>query len=498
MGRLILAIDQGSTNSKAVLFDEDGRPAGVGSRPVSTRFPRAGWVEQDPQEIWSSVVAAVQDGIDGVDTADIAAIGVTNQRESAIAWDRRTGQPQGPCVTWQCRRTSPFCDDLRKAGHGPLLESTTGLGIDPLFSASKMRWLLDSIPEGQARAEAGEICLGSVDSWLIWKLTAGRVHATDASNASRTQLLDLNVGAWSAALLAVFNIPIAALPEIRASDGGFGEAENPGFPVRAPITGVAGDSHAATFGHAAFKPGVVKATYGTGSSLMALAEDIARAAEVGLSATVAWRLGDSVTRALEGNIASTGATLEWWGRLMGQADDPGGSAAQMAAADSDGVVVVPAFAGLGAPHWDDQARGLICGLTRGSTAAHVARAAVESIAFQVADVFDAMEAAAGLRFAALRADGGASRNSALMQFQADILGRPVLRDRSQDLSALGAAYLAGIGAGIWSLEAISAFPRSIEQFEPKMAPAEAERRREAWRIAVDRTKLRSSNERKSP
>jgi glycerol kinase len=492
--RLILAIDQGSTNSKAVVFDDQGLAVARGSRALSTQFPQAGWVEQDPLEIWSSVVAAVQASLDGIDPAEIVAVGVSNQRESAIVWDRASGEPMGPCVTWQCRRTSPLCDELRRAGQGPLLEAITGLAIDPLFSASKMRWLLDAIPNGAARAAAGELCVGTVDSWLIWKLTNGAVHATDASNASRTQLLDIVTGAWSAALLDLFDIPAAALPEIRASNAHFGAVATPELSIRAPITGVAGDSHAAMFGHAAFQPGVVKATFGTGSSLMSLAPGGARDATGGLSTTVAWRLGDALTTAFEGNIASTGATLEWVGLLFGAKDDAGAAAAELASQtpDSAGVFIVPAFAGLGAPHWDDQARGLICGLTRGNTQAHIARAALESIAFQVADVFDAMEAASGTRLAELRADGGASRNDTLMQFQADILGRPVVRDRSLDLSARGVACLAGLGIGQWDLAAVSALPREVDRFEPRAAPEKTKALRAAWRTAIERTKLRPS------
>lgn len=500
--RLILAIDQGSTNSKAVLFDEQGRAVARGSRGVSTAFPRPGWVEQDPAEIWRSVVAAATDCLAAAPSARIAAVAVTNQRESAVVWDRGTGQPVGPCVTWQCRRTSGFCDDLRQGGHGPALEALTGLAIDPLFSASKMRWLLDAAPNGQARAAAGELCVGTVDSWLIWKLTGGRLHATDASNASRTQLLELATCAWSQPLLDLFGIPAAALPQIRPSDGLFGEVEVDDFPCRAPIAGVAGDSHAAMFGHAAFEAGVVKATYGTGSSLMALApRGVAAAAAAGLSGTVAWRLGERVTLAFEGNIASSGATLEWVGQLIGGGGgDPAATAAGLAAAipGSDGVFIVPAFAGLGAPHWDDQARGLICGLTRGSSGAHLARAALESIAFQVADVFDAMETAGGARVEELRADGGASRSDALMQFQSDILDRPVVRDQSVDLSAAGAAYLAGLAIGAFDVAALRALPRETDRFEPKMARYEARRLREAWQTAIDRTRLRSSMEERTP
>lgn len=494
MDRLILAIDQGSTNSKAVLFDEAGQPVSRGSTPISTHFPRAGWVEQDADEIWASIVGAVAACVAASPGGEIVALGVSNQRESALAWDRATGEPLGPCVTWQCSRSRELCETLRQAGHAGEIEATTGLPLDPMFSAGKMRWLLDAIPNGPARAQAGEICLGTVDAWLLWKLTGGQVHATDASNASRTQLLDLATGDWSPGLLELFGIPAAALPEIRASNASYGEITANDFPCRAPILGVAGDSHGAMFGHGAFQPGTVKATYGTGSSLMTLAAQgrQTQAAANGVSATVAWRLGDQLTLALEGNIYSTGATLEWVGRMVGGGEEPAARAAELAetVSASDGVYIVPAFAGLGAPYWDDQARGVICGLTRGAGPAQLARAAFESIAFQIADVFEAMEAAAGTPLAELRADGGPSRNDALMQFQSDMIGRRVVRDGSTDLSALGVAYLAGLGAGLWTLEEISALPRQTEAFEPKMGRDEARRLRSGWRAALARARLR--------
>lgn len=488
--RCVLAIDQGTTSSKVVLVDERGRVVARASRPVETQFPQPGWVQQDAEQIWASVVGAARECLDRAGTVQVAAIGISNQRETVLAWDRATGEALGPCVTWQCRRTSPFCDELKARGLAERIEGLTGLTVDPLFSASKARWLLDSLPSGQDRAAAGEIYLGTMDSWLVWKLTGGAVHATDASNASRTQLVNLATGDWDDWLLALFGIPRAALPEIRASDTGFGAAVGGDFPCAAPISGVAGDSHAALFGHGAFAPGVVKATFGTGSSLMALAKAAPRAAG-GISATVAWRLGPALTWAVEGNIASTGATLEWVGRLLGHLDDPGGVCGRMAAevADSGGVTIVPAFSGLGAPHWDDQARGLICGLTRGADGRHLARAALESTAFQVADVYDAMQAGQ-TPLGELRADGGASRNDLLMQFQADILGRAVVRDVSADLSAFGAACLAGLGAGLWALAELAALPRATERFEPRMARAEAEARRDGWRAAVARARLR--------
>lgn len=484
MTRHVLAIDQGTTNSKALLVDERGHIVGRGSRPLAISFPRPGWVEQEPWGIWESVLGAMEDCLAQGLKPDV--IGITNQRESLLAWDRKSGKPLGPCVTWQCVRGAAFCDRLRADGAAALVEERSGLALSPLFSAAKARWLLDNIADGQARAEAGDICLGTVDSWLIWRLTDGKVHATDASNASRTQLFGIAAADWDAELLALFAIPRAALPEIRASDAVYGMTQD-GIAV----AGAAGDSHAAMFGHADFTPGAMKATYGTGSSLMTLAGG--KAAAHGLSRTIAWRLGGQVTAALEGNIASTGATLDWLGKLLGTTADGIGAMASDTP-DSAGVYLVPAFGGLGAPYWDDVARGLICGMTRGTEARHLARAALEAIAFQVRDVFDAMAAASGAPPALLMADGGACRNDALMQFQADLLDRPILRDRSTDLSALGAAYLAGLATGIWRGTAeIERLPRETDRFEPVMAASRRAELYEGWQCAVHRARLQQGS-----
>lgn len=480
--RHVLAIDQGTTNTKAILVDDSGSILASASRPVAIRFPQPAWVEQDARVLWSSVAAAAAECLAKAGNVRPAAIGISNQRESVVAWDRRTGEPVGPCVVWQCRRTAPFCAALREAGHGELLQRRTGLAIDPLFSASKARWLLGQTPDGMRRAVDGELAIGTVDSWLLWNLTGGAVHASDLTNASRTQLMDLRKLRWDPELMAIFGIPAAALPTLRPSSWLYGETvAHGGLPAGIPVCALAGDSHAALFGHAIFSPGAVKATYGTGSSLMtATAEPVESTG--GLSATVGWaRVGQTVY-ALEGNITVTGGAVQWLGEFL-RLPDAAADVAALAStvADTDGVYMVPAFAGLGAPHWNAGARGLIAGLTRGTTAAHVARATVESIAYQVRDVFDAMEHDCEHSLPVLLADGGASRNDFLMQFQADILNRPVERSASSDVSAMGAAWLAGLAAGVWgSLDELAALPRSERRFEPKMSESERTRRYDGW------------------
>ena len=491
--RCILAIDQGTTSTKAVLVDGSGMQLAHAACAVGIRFPRPGWVEQDASDIWGSVLKATEQCLEAAGDIEVVGIGICNQRESALAWDRRTGAAIAPCITWQCRRTSEFCEHLaRDRESASWIERTTGLTIDPLFSGSKFRWLLDNLPHGSARAAAGEICLGTVDSWLLWNLTNRRVHATDMSNASRTQLLDIEQGKWSLRLLDIFGVPSAALPDVRATDAPFGEAIHPDWPCRAPILGVAGDSHAAMFAHAAVAPDVVKATIGTGSSLMALTPVAIPSAGTGLSSTVAWNIAQRTTYAMEGNIASAGATLDWIGRLFGYVDDPGSAAIQLAtaASDSGGVIIVPAFTGLGAPHWDDQSRGLICGITRGSGAPQFARAALESIAQQVTDVFETMELAVQRPLVQLHVDGGVTRSDALLQFQADLLGKPVVRDNALDLSALGIALVAGLGAQLWTLADLCELPRAVDRFLPTRTSSDVSGLRDSWRTAIARTKLR--------
>jgi glycerol kinase len=488
--KLILAIDQGTTNTKALLMDGAGAVKVRASRPLSISFPQPGWVEQDARALWASVLEAASECIEQAG-GELAAVGISNQRESAVVWDRRTGDPVGPCVVWQCRRTSEFCDELRMRGAEDCIRKRCGLPVDPLFSASKIRWLLANTPNGFARAAAGELCAGTVDSWLLWNLTGGAVHATDASNASRTQLLSLAECSWDAELLRLFEIPAACLPAVQPSSHHLGvTASSAGsLPPGVPIGSLIGDSHAALFGHAAFAPGAVKATYGTGSSLMSPIERPAESLH-GLSTTVAWAACGSVRYALEGNITNTGGAVQWLGEFLGLA---GGSdevaALADSVADSGGSYLVPAFAGLGAPHWDSSARGVLCGLTRGTSVAHVARATVDSIAYQVYDVFDAMRQDAGIPLPALFADGGASRNDRLMQFQADLVGCPVVRSSSTELSAIGAAWLAGLAVGCWkSLDELEALPHATTRFDPQIPDSQRGALIDGWHEALKRTR----------
>ncbi len=485
--QLILAIDQGTTNTKAILIDSQGNPLAEASEPVDVTFPRPGWVEQDPLAIWQSVRTAIDGCLQAAENPRPAAVAISNQRESAVVWERETGQPVGPLVSWQCRRTAPFCDALRAQGLAPTVLERTGLTLDPMFTAPKIRWLLDNTPEGHARAEQGELCAGTVDSWLLWNLTGAKQHRCDVTNASRTQLLNLRTCEWDDDLLGIYGIPEVALPEIRRSSALFGETVSLGLlEGGVPIGSMIGDSHGAMFGHGRYTPGSVKATYGTGSSLMTPISAI-KMSKRGISTTVAW--GEkTVVYALEGNIYVTGAAVQWLRDLLGLKS--ASEVADLAASveSTEGVYVVPAFVGLGAPHWDNAARGLVTGLTRGSSAAHLARAVIESIAYQIRDVFDVIAEEAGEPLRVLLADGGASRNDQLMQFQADIVGCPVLRNNSTYLSALGAAYLAGLTVGVWSSpEEIAALPRSLDRFEPRLSDYERERLYTGWNQAVART-----------
>ncbi len=489
--RTILAIDQGTTNTKALLVDEIGQVLARASRPVQISYPRPAWVEQDGWMLWNTTSECIVELVDGLteeQRSSITAVAVTNQRETVLVWDRKTGEPAGPAIIWQCRRTSPFCDELRARGLDGHITRLTGLTIDPMPSGSKARWLLDSIPSGQKRAASGELAIGTVDSWVLWNLTGGKVHATDTSNASRTQLFNLETAAWDPELLELFGIPAAALPEIKHSSSYYGETVPLGkLPGGIPVTSLMGDSHAALFGHAGFEPGMVKATYGTGTSLMTPTLQPVFSSR-GISTTVAYSRY-SVRYALEGNILVTGSAVQWFGQLF-SLQDTGRKIEELATSveSTDGVYLVPAFVGLGAPHWKDRARGNISGLTRGSSMAHIARATLEAIAYEVRDVFDAMESDSGAPLRMLLADGGASQNAFLMQFQADILGRTVQRNLSSDIAPVGAAYLAGLEAGIWKDEnEIAALPRKVDLFEPKMAESIRKELYDGWKNAVART-----------
>jgi glycerol kinase len=477
MPDLVLAIDQGTTNTKAIVVDRDGKILARASMPVEITFPKPAWVEQNPIAIWQGVEAVIDSCLKQVWPRVPKVLGISNQRETVLIWDRYTSEPLGPAIVWQCRRTADFCHELRDRGLEPLLRERTGLTVDPLFSASKARWLLKEA--GNRGISKDRVCIGNVDSWLLWQLTRGAVHATDVSNAARTQLLNLQTAQWDDELLELFEIPRECLPTIQHSSEILGETRS-----NLPIGSLIGDSHAALFGQRGFLPGSIKATYGTGSSLMTPTQK-PRISERGISSTVAWGLSD-ITYALEGNISVTGAAVQWFGQFLG-AEKPAEKVAELAQSviDTEGVYVVPAFVGLGAPYWDEAARGVICGVTRGTTSRQVARAVIDSIAYQIRDVFDLMQIESGRPLDALLADGGATGNDQLMQFQADILGCPVLRNTSPDVSALGAAFLAGLACGVWSgVNELAGLPREFDRFEPKLS---AQRRTDlyaGWQAAV--------------
>jgi len=484
MAEVILSIDQGTTNTKALLVNTDGRIISRGSCPVNIRYPQPGWVEQDPVDIWESVRKSASECISAAGDVKILAIAISNQRESALVWERKTGKPAGPVVVWQCRRSAPFCKKLREIGIEKEAWKKSGLVIDPMFSAGKIRWLLDQIPDGLKRAANGELCAGTIDSWLLWNLTSGAVHACDISNASRTQLLNLEHARWDDDLTEWFGIPKDSLPKIVMSAHTSGVTKNVyGLPDDIPVAAMIGDSHAALFGQGGFRPGAVKATYGTGSSIMSPTGNRV-ANNRSLSSTVAWGVKNEITYALEGNITSTGATVQWLSDLLRLKSVEDVAKLALKAVDNGGIYIVPAFTGLGAPHWNDRARGLITGLTRGTETKHIARAAIESIACQVHDVFKLMNATDESK---LLADGGGSQNNFLMQFQADLLQCSVLRNNDTDISALGASYLAGLEIGIWkNLREIEELPRSFDRFDPKMNREDRDAIISAWAEAVER------------
>lgn len=483
---LILSIDQGTTNTKVALFDRQGKVVAQASRSPDVVYPQPAWVEQDPSQIWQTVRFAINRCLRSAGAPKVSAIALTNQRETVVAWDRKSGQPLAPAIVWQCHRTAEFCQGLRSRNVEEILREKTGLTIDPMFSGSKMHWLLEHIADGQNRARKGEICLGTIDSWLLWNLTGGKVHACDVTNASRTQLMNLKTLHWDEELLQIFGIPLIALPEIRPSGSLYGETTRMGeLPAGIPIASLIGDSHAALYGHTGFQPGSVKATYGTGSSLMTPTRALVHSKQ-GLSSTIAWMRGSSPFYALEGNIYTTGAAIRWFGKAFGikNVDQKIESLARQAK-DTGGVRFVPAFVGLGAPYWDENARGLITGITGGTNSAQLALAALESIAFQVRDVFEAMASETDLPFQVLMADGGACRNDLLMQIQSDLLGIPVVRNFSVDLSALGATYLAGLTVGIWnSEEELKQLPQDAQRFEPLISKSERDERYAGWKKAV--------------
>jgi glycerol kinase len=506
---IILSLDQGTTSSRSIAFDHTGTPLAKSQQEFRQIFPQPGWVEHDAQEIWASQLATLRDLRQKLPAAHmksaqhaINSIAITNQRETTVLWERATGKPLGNAIVWQDRRTAAFCDALRKAGKAALIQRKTGLVLDAYFSGTKLAWLLDHIPGARRRAENGELCFGTVDSWLIYKLTGGHrperahqaLHITDASNASRTLLLNIHTGQWDEELLKLFNIPRAVLPKVMPSSGivGVTDAELLGNEI--PIAGIAGDQQAATFGQACFAPGMAKNTYGTGCFMLMNTGTAAIRSKNKLLTTIAWHgphaAEGRAAYALEGSVFMGGATVQWLRDGLGlieKASDVEVLAASVA--DTDDVYLVPAFAGLGTPHWDSYARGTLVGMTRGTTRAHIARSALESIALQSADVFAAMRADSGIALKELRVDGGACANNVLMQMQADFLGVPVVRPKVTETTALGAAYLAGLATGFWKdANQISAQWQMDRRFEPQMKAAERDAKMARWHEAVQRAK----------
>ena len=492
--RFVLALDQGTTSSRAIIFDRRGRTRATAQQEFPQYFPQPGWVEHDPADLWETTrrtaLAAVAEA--NLTGSDLAAIGLTNQRETTLLWDRATGRPLAPAIVWQDRRTAALCARLKARRLAPLFRRATGLLLDPYFSGTKLAWLLDRIPGARRRAGRGELAFGTVDTWLLWQLTGGRVHATDVSNGSRTLLLNLRTGDWDDRLLRTLRIPREVLPVVRASSEIYGEVESIPALRGVPISGVAGDQQAALFGQACFHPGMAKNTYGTGCFLLLHTGRKPVASRHQLLTTIAWRLGRDgpLEYALEGSVFIGGAVVQWLRDglgLISRSSDIEQLAAR--AADNGGVYLVPAFTGLGAPHWDASARGLIAGLTRGTTAAHLARAAVESIAFQSADLLAAMEADAGIRLRELRVDGGATVNPTLMQFQSDLLRVRVVRPHTRETTALGAAYLAGLAVGFWKNRAeIARLWSAGRTFRPQANAGAMHRLQRDWHRAVERAK----------
>jgi glycerol kinase len=483
MTDVVLAIDAGTTGVRTVAIDADGAARGYSYREFPQHFPRPGWVEHDADDIWAAVHDTLRDVVDALDGDSVVAIGITDQRETVVVWDRATGRPRHRAIVWQDRRTAARCDELRGSGVEPMIRDRTGLVLDPYFSATKLAWLLD---EGGVATDA-DLAFGTVDSWVLWKLTGE--HATEPSNASRTMLYDIDDGAWSDELLELFGVPRSCLPEVRPSSGRFGTTDPArAAGLRVPVSGIAGDQQAALFGQACLAPGMTKNTYGTGSFVLVNLGESHPPPVDGLLTTIAWQLGESVTYAMEGSIFVTGAAVQWLRDGLGiidAASEAGPLAASVA--DTDGVVFVPAFTGLGSPRFDPYARGAIFGLTRGTTRAHVVRAAVEAMAWQTADVIDAITGATGVAITELRVDGGASAMDVLCQFQADVLGVPVRRPANSETTVLGAAYLAGIAEGVWDSPADAAAAwREDAAFVPAALPR-FEARRADWRRGVDRS-----------
>lgn len=488
-GKFILAIDQGTTSSRSVLFNESGNIAGIAQQEFRQIFPQSGWVEHDPKEIIMSQLGTVQKVIrdNNVKASEIAAIGITNQRETTVIWERTTGQPVFNAIVWQDKRTSSLCEDLKSRGLEAYVKQNTGLVIDSYFSGTKIKWILDNVPGARMRAEKGELAFGTIDTWLIYNMTGGKVHVTDYTNASRTMLYNIRQLEWDHKLLKELDIPEAILPQVKPSSGTFGEYELDGHKI--PITGVAGDQQAALFGQACFEPGMAKNTYGTGCFMLMNTGEKIQLSKNGLITTIAWGLEGKVAYALEGSVFIAGAAVQWLRDSLHLIDTSRDSEYFAAKAlGSNDVYVVPAFAGLGAPYWDMYARGAIFGLTRDTGKDHIIKATLESMAYQTKDILNAMQEDAGLKLASLKVDGGACSNNILMQFQADILGTKVERPEVIESTAMGAAYLAGIATGIWKKEDITNNRRIQKCFNPQMDPETSQKLYRGWQKAVERTK----------
>ncbi|MDK2822372.1 MAG: glycerol kinase [Clostridia bacterium] len=492
MEKLILALDQGTTSSRAILFNKDGQVVKQLNKEFRQIYPQPGWVEHDPEEIWQTQLEVAQKVIKeaGVTPFDIAAIGITNQRETTVVWDKNTGKPVYNAIVWQCRRTAETCQRLKREGWDQKIRRKTGLVLDAYFSGTKVKWILKHVPGVREKADRGELLFGTIDTWLIWKLTGGKVHATDYSNASRTMMYNIYELKWDEEILERFNVPMNMLPQVKSSSGDYGVTHKELFGVEIPITGVAGDQQAALFGQCCFTPGMTKNTYGTGCFMLMNTGNKAVQSQNGLLTTIAWGIGDKVYYALEGSIFIAGAVIQWLRDELDILDDAAQSEEYaLKVEDTGGIYLVPAFVGLGAPHWDMYARGAIVGITRGTNKYHLTRAALESIAYQTRDVVRAMLADAKMELKGLRVDGGAVKNNFLMQFQADILQTTVDRPQVNETTALGAAYLAGLGVGIYeNIKDIECSWQLDKTYEPKMAQETAEKLYREWAKAVERSK----------
>ena len=492
MSQIIMALDQGTTSSRTILFDENGIIVAEANASLDCHFPQSGWVEQVPEDIWSSQRETIEAVLAQAKLSmkDINAVGITNQRESTIAWNRKTGEALGPAINWQCRRTADFCEELKAEGFDRVLRNKTGLVTDPYFSGTKMRWILENVPDARKQADRGNLCFGTVDSWLIWKLTGGRVHATEISNASRTLVFNINTCAWDDEILSRFGIPRETLPEVKPSSGVIAMVNPELFGGEAPIAGVAGDQQAALFGQACFEAGMAKNTYGTGCFMISNTGSEMVFSQHGLLTTIAWQIGDEVTYALEGSVFIAGALVQWLRDGLEFFKDASETQAMAeSVSDSGGVFVVPAFVGLGAPHWDPYARGTIVGLTRDTNRNHIVRASLEAIAYQSAEVLRSIANDTGVELKELRIDGGTAANDFLCQFQADLLGMKVTRPKILETTAMGAAYLAGLAVGVWKDQAqIRKLWQEEKTFAANISREDANQKMDAWNRAVERSK----------